>query len=142
VPLSVIQKTKVKGDNSVEIIDPLMRKRARALRNTQTYAEQMLWQGLRRRQIQNAKFRRQHCVGHYIVDFICLSHSLIIEIDGGYHLEQAEYDLIRTEYLNAAGYQVIRFWNDDVFHHFDSVLEVIHNHIITISTVTITKNEF
>jgi len=123
----------------VEIIDPLMRERARELRNAQTATEQKLWQALRRRQIQNAKFRRQHCVGQYIVDFICLSHKLIVEVDGGHHLEQAEYDFIRTEYLNAAGYQVIRFWNDEVLHHFDSVLEVIHHRIIAISTLPISQ---
>jgi len=123
----------------VEIIDPFMRERARELRNTQTDTEQKLWQALRKRQIQNAKFRPQHCVGQYIVDFICLSHKLIVEVDGGHHLEQAEYDFIRTEYLNAAGYQVIRFWNDEVLHHFASVLEVIHNRIVAISTLPMDK---
>ena len=113
-------------------INSLLKERARELRKSQTESEQKLWQALRKRQILNAKFRRQFCIGYYIVDFICLPHKLIIEVDGAQHLEQFEYDQIRTAFLNAAGYEVIRFWNDEV-QDLDYVLEAIHNRIITLA---------
>lgn len=107
-----------------------MRDRARELRNAQTDAEQKLWQALRKRQIHGLKFRRQYCIGHYIVDFVCVTYKLIIEVDGGQHSERADYDLERTNFLNAIGYKVIRFWNNEVLEHFDAVLENIDNVVV------------
>jgi very-short-patch-repair endonuclease len=72
-------------------------------------------------------FRRQHAVGNYIPDFVCVQKKLIIELDGSQHLEQVEYDAERTKYLEAQGYKVLRFWNNDVLNNVDGVmLAIIH----------------
>jgi len=71
------------------------------------------------------KFRRQFPIGPYVVDFVCLSHKLVIELDGGQHMEQLDYDNQRTEYLEHFGFRVLRFWNTDVFLQFDALLEQI-----------------
>ena len=104
-----------------------LKQRSRNLRKNQTDAEKLLWYHLRSRQMENTKFRRQHPVGGYIVDFICLEKRLIIEIDGGQHNEQVEYDAKRTRYLESLGYNVIRFWNHDVLQKKNVVLEYIFN---------------
>ena len=72
---------------------------ARKLRQTSTIPEVKLWQYLRNRQFMGLKFRRQFPVGPYVVDFVCLSHKLVIELDGGQHAEQLDYDNQRTEYI-------------------------------------------
>ena len=100
---------------------------ARALRTSQTDAEQKLWHLLRSRNLAQTKFRRQHPVGPYVVDFICLNEKLVVEIDGGQHQQQQIYDMRRTVFLEQAGYRVIRFWNDDVLTKTDSVLQVIYD---------------
>ena len=72
-------------------------------------------------------FRRQHAIGNYIPDFVCIEKKLIIELDGSQHLEQEEYDEKRTEYLNLLGYKVIRFWINEVTNNIDGViLAIIH----------------
>ncbi len=72
-------------------------------------------------------FRRQHAVGNYIPDFVCIEKELIIELDWSQHLEQEEYDQERTKYLESLGYKVIRFWNNDVINNIDSViLAILH----------------
>jgi len=71
------------------------------------------------------KFRRQQTIDHYIVDFVCFEKRLIIEIDGGQHQEQADYDSVRTERLNQQGYRVLRFWNNEVFYEIEGVLAEI-----------------
>lgn len=70
-------------------------------------------------------FRKQHAIGNYIVDFCAPRRKLIIELDGSQHLEQQSYDIERTEFLKSKGYQVLRFWNNDVMNNIDSVLNVI-----------------
>ena len=77
------------------------------------------------------KFRRQCPLGAYIVDFICIEKMLIIEIDGGQHNEdkQQDYDKRRTEFLNGLGYNVLRFWNNEVLWQFDVVMAQIYNHV-------------
>lgn len=90
-----------------------------------TDAEQRLWQHLRGRQLNGIKFRRQQSIGVYIVDFVSMEHRLIIELDGGQHMQQAEYDAGRTAFLNRQGYRVLRFWNDEVLQHTQAVLEKI-----------------
>ncbi len=70
-------------------------------------------------------FRNQHAIGNYIVDFCAPRKKLIIELDGGQHLEQEDYDADRTAFLESKGYQVLRFWNNDVMNNVDSVLNVI-----------------
>ena len=90
-----------------------------------TDAERLLWPKLRDRRMMNCKFRRQFPVGRYIVDFVCWEHSLIIELDGGQHLDQQDYDAVRTEWLQSRGFEVLRYWDNDVLTEVDSVLESI-----------------
>ena len=85
---------------------------ARSLRKSPTQSERTLWRSLRLRQFQGYKFRRQHPLGHYVVDFICLEKKLIVEVDGGQHLENLK-DLKRTAWLESRGFRVLRFWNDE-----------------------------
>ena len=99
--------------------------RARGLRVGQTDAEQLLWHHLRHRRLQGWKFRRQHEIGLYIVDFVCPDAGLIVELDGGQHGEQMIYDEARTRKLTEEGYRVLRFWNNDVLTNIEGVLEVI-----------------
>ena len=101
------------------------RDRARQLRKNMTDAERHLWSYLRRRQIAETKFRRQACIGRYIVDFVCFEKKLVIELDGGQHTEQVEHDEQRTGWLTSQGFRVLRFWNHEVFEDLESVLEVI-----------------
>ncbi len=98
---------------------------ARELRQPQTPAEIKLWARLRDRQLAGYKFRRQHPIGRFIVDFYCAEHQLVIEIDGDSHAEQVEYDQARTQWLNEEGYRVIRFSNREVFNQLEAVLEAI-----------------
>ncbi|HEX5509886.1 MAG TPA: DUF559 domain-containing protein [Pseudolabrys sp.] len=97
---------------------------ARRLRRDQTDAERMLWLRLRDRRLNGLKFRRQMPVKSYVVDFCCESARLIVELDGGQHAERAE-DEKRTTELEAFGFLVLRFWNNDVLNNLDGVLEVI-----------------
>jgi Uncharacterized protein conserved in bacteria len=99
--------------------------RARELRRAMTDTEQKLWYRLRNRQLSGCKFRRQHEIDQYIVDFVCTEARLIIELDGGQHVDQVNYDERRTQYLQAMGYRVLRFWNNDALVNIESVLEVI-----------------
>ena len=94
-------------------------KRDRALRRNSTQAELKLWSILRNRQFKRLKFRRQQPIGPYIVDFICLEHRLIVEVDGGQHKD--DVDAARTEWLQAQGFRVLRFWNNDVLSNPDGV---------------------
>jgi len=87
-----------------------------------TSTEQMLWRALRGRQILNSQFRRQHPVGPYIADFACIDRKLIVELDGGQHQDQIVYDEERTIFLQIQGWQVLRFWNNDVSNNLDGVL--------------------
>ena len=98
---------------------------ARTLRRQSTEAEKKLWFHLRDRRFFEIKFRRQFSVGPYVVDFICYEHQLIIELDGGQHTEQRDYDARRSKYLINRGYRVVRFWNHDVLLDIDSVLEAL-----------------
>ena len=97
----------------------------RVLRREQTDAERILWQHLRNRRLLDRRFRRQHKLGPYIVDFVCPDAWLIVELDGSQHIEQVAYDSARTEFLQSQGYRVIRFWNNDVLLRVDDVLHAI-----------------
>jgi very-short-patch-repair endonuclease len=99
--------------------------RARGLRLRTTDAEQALWFRLRNWQLKGCKFRRQHEIDRYVVDFVCTEGMLVVELDGGQHLEQQEYDQARTRCLQARGYRVLRFWNNDVLTNIESVLEAV-----------------
>ncbi|MBL8518102.1 MAG: endonuclease domain-containing protein [Betaproteobacteria bacterium] len=102
-------------------------KRPRQLRNSATDAERLVWQHLRNRQRLGAKFRRQHALGNYIVDFVSFDAMLIVELDGGQHAEQAAYDTQRDAFLSASGFKVLRFWNSDVMTNLDGVASTIHS---------------
>lgn len=105
------------------------RQLARNLRRKPTDAEHWLWQHLRLRQMAQFKFRRQHPIGQYIVDFICLEAGLIIEIDGGQHNEEKnnKADVTRTQWLEKQGFTVLRFWNNEVLANITAVKETIWN---------------
>ncbi|MBS9475610.1 endonuclease domain-containing protein [Ancylobacter radicis] len=94
--------------------------RARRLRKDQTDVEALLWSRLRDRRLEGWKFRRQAPVDRYIVDFLCVDAKLVIELDGGQHA--VEDDAERTRMIEACGYLVIRFWNNDVLTNLDGVL--------------------
>jgi len=99
------------------------------LRKSSTPQEVILWSRLRRNQL-GYKFRRQHSIGRYIVDFYCPEKKLIIEIDGSQHIEtQKEYDEQRDEYLKSLGFTVLRFWDNDVNNNLDGVLMKILEHL-------------
>ena len=113
---------------------PLQKSRARALRQGQTDAEALLWSKLRDRQILNLKFRRQRPIGLYFADFACLEIGLVIELDGGQHVDCA-YDIKRESDMAALGFQTLRFWNNDVLTQVDAVSEKIFQ---TAETLTLT----
>lgn len=108
---------------------------AKQLRRNQTDAEKLLWQILRSRNLNGFKFRRQHPVGGYILDFYCHEARLAIELDGGGHNteEQFLYDTERTKVLLGADIKVVRFWNHDVLNSLESVLEEIYRHLIAVN---------
>ncbi|HEU0233756.1 MAG TPA: endonuclease domain-containing protein [Gallionella sp.] len=99
--------------------------RARSLRRGMTDVEHVLWQALRGKQLGGYRFRRQHPIGRYIADFTCIEQKPVIELDGGQHQEQLAYDKQRTASLQAQGWQVLRFWNNDVLNNLDGVLTTI-----------------
>src|SRR5437667_2923745 len=99
--------------------------RSKRLRRDETDAERKLWLHLRDRQINGAKFRRQQSIGRYIVDFFCPECRLVIELDGGHHADQVQADQRRTEFLNTAGYRVLRFWDNEVLTSIEAVLQQI-----------------
>ena len=101
---------------------------SRKLRNDPTEAEKRLWSHLRARQVSGAKFTRQYQIGDFIVDFACRSLRLAIECDGGQHTNNSS-DAARTENIEAHGYRVIRFWNNDVLANTERVLQVIAQEI-------------
>jgi len=98
---------------------------ARELRKNQTRVEKDLWFFLRNKKFHGYKFYRQQPIGQYIVDFICKSKNLIIELDGGIHDAQVVYDNKRTELLTQAGFKVIRFWNEEFINNPDDVFKRI-----------------
>jgi very-short-patch-repair endonuclease len=98
---------------------------ARRLRRKQTDAERVLWFRLRDRRLGGWKFKRQVPIDRFVVDFFCADGKLIVEIDGGQHDQDRERDANRTDVLEAMGYLVLRFWNNDVMRNTDGVLEVI-----------------
>lgn len=115
----------------LSLADPVyygeLRSRAEYNRNNPTEAERILWRYLSGKALDGYKFRRQHVLDQFIVDFVCLSNKLIIEIDGGYHFtpDQRADDAVRTSKLVSLGYRVIRFTNSEVLNHLDWVLDSI-----------------
>ena len=98
---------------------------AKTLRKRLTRAESVMWKYLRARQQMDLKFRRQHKIGNYIVDFVCLEKRIVIELDGGQHNTEKEKDIERDTWFVSQGFKVLRFWNKDVLSNTRSVLEEI-----------------
>ena len=101
----------------------LQHAKARELRNNMTKQERKIWSILRNRQFYGYRFLRQYPIGNYIVDFVCRSKKIIIEIDGGQHNKplSIEYDNSRTKYLLEKGYKVVRFWNNEIDNNIQGV---------------------
>ncbi len=98
---------------------------AREMRAGQTPAENHLWQRIRKEQVLGFKFRRQHTIDRFIVDFYCTKAHLVIEVDGSIHDEQQEEDQLRSEFLESLGLRVLRFTNGEVLQQTDAVIERI-----------------
>jgi len=103
------------------------RQRARALRETSTDAERELWRHLRAGRFNGIKFRRQHPIPPYIVDFYCEAFKLIIELDGSQHT--VDSDALRTQFLESKGFSILRFWSHDALLRTENVLQVIWNFV-------------
>lgn len=103
--------------------------KAKILRQNSTDAEKQLWSILRGKKFKELKFRRQQPIGNYIADFVCFSEKLIIELDGGqYNIDaQIQHDIKRTQYLEQAGFKVLRIWNNEIFNNIDGVIESIES---------------
>jgi very-short-patch-repair endonuclease len=112
----------MKGQTNEKILKPKLQRR---LRKNPTDAEQRLWACLRGRQMGHFKFRRQHPFGDYVIDFVCLEAMLAVEADGGQHAEMRQADALRTKNLTEAGFEVLRFWNNDVLRDIEAVKESI-----------------
>ncbi len=104
---------------------------AKELRHTTTEPEQKLWSLLRNRQLGGRKFRRQHALLNYVLDFYCHECKLAIELDGKFHAEAEtkEYDSSRTALLNENGITVLRFWNEQVMNETEKMLQKISEHL-------------
>jgi very-short-patch-repair endonuclease len=105
-----------------------MKDHVRELRKHSTDAEKHLWHFLRAKRLKGHKFRRQHLLYPFVVDFICLEKKLVVELDGGQHAEQSHYHEKRTLYLQSKGCRVLRFWNNEIFQETEAVLsEILYN---------------
>ncbi len=113
-----------------------LKENRKKLRNSLTPAEAKLWSLLKSSQLENRKFRRQHSVGPYVLDFYCPAEKLCIELDGAAHFTDGgyEYDIARTEYLQALDIRVMRFENKDIFDNTEGVLEEIRRNFSSEST--------
>ena len=105
---------------------------AKDLRKQSTDTEQRLWQQLKTKHIGGLKFRRQQPIGPYVVDFVCFEKKIIIESDGGQHAqpEEMQNDNIRDQWFRTQGYEVLRFWDNEVLTNARGVLEVISTHCL------------
>ena len=113
------QKQRIRGTN------PQVEQAARDLRTNLTPAEDYLWRALKSKQLNGLRFRSQHPVGNFILDFYCASCKLVVEVDGSIHDDRQDYDLERTKVLETYGYFVLRFTNDEVLGNIDIVLAKI-----------------
>jgi len=108
----------------------LLKEKAMYKKNNMTDAERFLWDHLSGNAL-GVRFRKQHIIDNYIVDFVCLSKQLVIEVDGGYHFEeeQIELDKIRTFHLRELGFDELRFTNEEVFNDIDKVIQTIQEYL-------------
>ena len=128
--LDIVEHDRVRGPvrSHHRTISPLHRDRAKAMRREPTLAEKKLWRLLRSRQLVSWKFRRQEPVGPYILDFVCFSAKLVVEVDGGQHAE-ASRDAVRDEWLRQHGFKTVRYWNSDVLGNAEGVLTDLLAHL-------------
>lgn len=98
---------------------------AKTLRKNSTDAERLLWLHLKAKRLDGLKFRRQEQLGHFIADFVCYEKRLVVEADGGQHMQNQDKDRERTAWLNSQGFAVVRFWNNEILTNIDGVLEEI-----------------
>lgn len=113
-------------------INKEMTSHARVLRANMTDVERLLWRAIRGKQLCGYRFRRQHPIGFYIADFACLDKKCVIELDGGQHQDQVAYDERRNLFLQTQGWQVLRFWNNDVLANLDGVLFTVADTLSTL----------
>src|SRR5262245_22875626 len=106
-------------------VHPKLQSQARELRRSMTPAEVILWRKLRNRRFDNFKFRRQHVIGGFIVDFYCLQASIVIELDGETHLGKECLDETRLAIIEKHDVKVLRFWNHQIYEDLDAVLEYV-----------------
>jgi very-short-patch-repair endonuclease len=113
--------------------------RARSLRKNMSDAERKLWHRLRGKQIDGARFRRQHPIGPYIVDFVCLERRLIVEVDGGQHTDGAHMarDARRDQWLQAEGYRVVRVPTTEVYDNIAAVLDALWASVRELASVRV-----
>lgn len=106
-------------------IEPQLLEFAKSMRHSATDAENLMWQLLRAKRFMNLKFRRQHVIASFIVDFYCHEIGLVIELDGSQHGtdDGLEYDAERTKFLESLGLRVVRYWNNEVLLETDDVLD-------------------
>ena len=107
---------------------------ARQLRKDSTEAERLLWTRVRTSRLDGHKFRRQQPIGPYIVDFVCFEAKLVLELDGGQHVQAETTDRARDTWLRAQGFRVLRFWNNDVMENLDGVLARIMENLTRSAT--------
>jgi very-short-patch-repair endonuclease len=110
--------------------DQKLKAHSRRLRKDMTDVEKKLWSHLRYEQL-GVKFRRQYPMGTYIPDFVCLEQKLIIELDGGQHATQQDYDQKRDAFFKDQGFRMLRFWNNEVLGNMEGVLQVIFGALFT-----------
>jgi very-short-patch-repair endonuclease len=122
-------------ESSLSRLRERARVRARALRSTQTDAEALVWSRLRNRQMLGLKFRRQHPIGPYFGDFVCIEAGLVLELDGGQHMETltADHDKRREQLMAEMGFKTLRFWDNEVLKEIDGVLEVIRTTVLALT---------
>jgi very-short-patch-repair endonuclease len=115
--------------------------RARQLRSESTDAETLLWWRLRNRQLEGWKFRRQHPIGPYFADFACVELGLVVELDGGQHVEALPFDMRREQVMRQQGFRTLRFWNHEVIEETDAVMERIRQVAETLTPTLSRKRE-
>ncbi len=115
----------MKHNHRIRGTTPEIEQAARKLRNNLTLAESRLWSVLRNKQLERLRFRCQHPVGNFILDFYCPACKLAVEVDGEIHVQQIDYDEARTSELAKYGYKMLRFTNEQVMNNLPQVLEEI-----------------
>jgi very-short-patch-repair endonuclease len=123
IPSPLWGEGRVRGGVKMWVVCESPRDFARGLRRRQTDAERRLWARLRDRRLLGAKFTRQTPIGPYIADFCCREMKLIVELDGGQHAARVAHDAGRTAFLQALGYRVLRFWDNEALANTDGVLQ-------------------